>query len=219
MNEQNMTDTSASTASQATPQRSRLSAYVADTVAKLQSGYLRDDAVAVAALAKLRRGVGKEPGDIMELSQWTSAGLYVENPSDDEISSTERAAYTAITLFAIHQQSRRAKPMHKPWSSFAQALRALSISQGERSAASDYQQSPNNAGVLRRFSALGTAQTHEELARHALGLIQQLRAAEIPFDYGQFADDLHKLQDFARGAGVRARWGREFYRLDARSKN
>ncbi|MBN9612682.1 MAG: type I-E CRISPR-associated protein Cse2/CasB, partial [Actinobacteria bacterium] len=68
------------------------------------------------------------------------------------------------------------------------------------------------AGVLRRFNAIGTATDAAELARHARGMIQQFRANGIWLDYGIFAEDLRKLMQPELSAKVRNRWGRNFHR-------
>lgn len=184
------------------PEVSALGRAVTKQVTGLQRGYQNDEAWAVAALAKLRRGVGREPGEIIELLTWTSPDIFVENYRSDVISEEERAAHIAITLFAMHQQSHRDQSMHGPKTTFGDAARRLRITLGER----------GEAGVLRRFNAVGTAVDHQELVRHARGLIQQFRAEGIRLDYGIFADDLRKLADPGQAAAVRNRWGRHFNR-------
>lgn len=176
--------------------------HVTQQVNALQRGYLGDESWAVAALAKLRRGVGKQPGEVFELAQWTSPGLFVEDYRSDRIAPEEEAAHAAITLYAVHQQSRRDEQMHRAGRSLGAAARRLRIHLGEH----------GEAGVLRRFNAIGTATDFPELVRHARGLIPQLRGAGIWLDYGLFADDLHKLMLPGSAVFVRNRWGREFHR-------
>lgn len=184
------------------PARSSLGRAVAKQATRLQEAYLNDEAWAVAALAKLRRGVGREPGEIVELLTWTSPGISVDDYRSDIVSEEERAAHIALTLFAMHQQSHRERRMHRNRTTFGDAARRLRIDLGER----------GQAGVLRRFNAIGTATDHRELVRHARGLIQQFRSAEIGLDYGIFAEDLRKLADPRTATAVRNRWGRHFNR-------
>lgn len=186
-----------------TPQvRSALSRVVAAQAAQLQKAYQRDEAWAVAALAKLRRGVGREPGEVIELLTWTSPGIFVEDFREGQTTAEERASHDAITLFAMHQQSHRDQGMHRPRVTFGDAARRLRIHLGEH----------GEAGVLRRFNAVGTATDHRELVRHARGLIQQFRSAGIALDYGVFADDLRGLATPEKRTEVRNRWGRHFNR-------
>ncbi|GAA1797083.1 type I-E CRISPR-associated protein Cse2/CasB [Leucobacter iarius] len=182
--------------------RTGLGQAVAAQVTKIQRGYLDDEAWAVRALAKLRRGVGKEPGESIELLEWTSPGIYVSGYRSDVINDEERAAHLALTLYAMHQQSQRERPMHVAGQSFGDAAQKLRIGLGEH----------GEAGVLRRFNAVGTATDQAELVRHARGLIQQFRAEKIALDYGLFAEDLRKLSDLRSAALVRLRWGRHFHR-------
>jgi CRISPR system Cascade subunit CasB len=189
-------------------QRSRrsLGTFVANRVTAWQRDYVARRPAALAALAQLRRGVGEEVGAIPELWQYTLEGLPEPEgpagpgPGREPLGPTvlERAAYTALTLFAVHQQSRR-KEMHLPGQSLGTAVRQLAA----RAASAE--------AVQRRFVALGTAQTFTEVVHHARGLITQLRAEDISLDYGMFAEDLVRLQTGAADQ-VRLRWGRDFYR-------
>lgn len=179
----------------------RLAEHVARKADRLQNLYLRDRPEAVAELAVLRRGVSQQPGADARLVGLTMAGLY-PNPNglSDDVQPAERAAYTALTLFAVHQQSHRDRRMHRHGYSFGRSARLL----GRRSGARD--------AVRARFTALATATTWDERVSHARGLIQQLRAHDIPLDYGQFARDLYELRESARADRVRLVWGRHFYR-------
>ncbi|WP_309064924.1 type I-E CRISPR-associated protein Cse2/CasB [Microbacterium sp.] len=188
----------------------RMAEYVASRVGRLQAGYRADRSDAVAALARLRRGIGRRPGEDIELF-----GLAFENPRTEDgdagslfdelslrgdgITREEEAAFTAITLFAMHQQSRREASMHRGGYSFGRSARLLGRHSGNRDA------------VRRRFTALGTATTWDETVHHARGLIQQFRQHKIPLDYGQFARDLFDLRG-DRAERVRTSWGRDFYR-------
>jgi CRISPR system Cascade subunit CasB len=182
----------------------RVEAFVAQRVGTLQSQYLRDKPDAVAALARLRRGVGKRVDADMEL-----LGLALADPSidllegrhvvSDEPTPEEQAAFTAITLYALHQQSRRDVPLHRRGYSLGRSARLLARAVG-----------PDAVG--RRFAALGTATTWDESVHHARGLIQQLRQQKIPLDYGRFGRDLYDLH-VGRGHHVRMTWGRDFHRM------
>jgi CRISPR system Cascade subunit CasB len=173
--------------------------FVNARVTQLQRGYLQCRPAAVAALAQLRRGVGKPVGAIAELWQLTLDGVPLPPRYGDQPTSNERAAHTALTLYALHQQSR-SEPMHRPGQSLGAAARILA------------QRSSSTEATRRRFEALGTATTFEEASHHARGLISQFRTYGIPLDYGQFADQLVGLLHPASADRVRLSWGRDFYR-------
>ena len=178
-----------------------LGAYVRARVSGLAAGYLADRSKDVAALAALRNAAGRPIGASPQALQWTIAGL----PDDVAVggadpSSEELATHAAITLFAVHQQSNRAGSAHRSNRSIGHAVARL------------HGKGDNREGVQRRFDALGTATDWEEIVRHARGLIQMLRGADIPLDYGVFAEDLAALADPRHADGVRLRWGRDFYR-------
>jgi CRISPR system Cascade subunit CasB len=176
-----------------------LGRFVASRVTAWQRDYIRRRPQALATLARLRRGIGKDVGALPELWQYTLDGLPGAAPPDDAPPSwTEQAAYTALTLFALHQQSRR-EEMHEPGQSLGTAVRLL------RSRAA------TDEAVRRRFEALGTAETFSEVVHHARGLITQLRGEAIPLDYGMLAEDLFRLQTSAADR-VRLQWGRDFHR-------
>jgi CRISPR system Cascade subunit CasB len=200
-------------AAEGEPQRSRrpvraLGVHVRSVVNRLAHGYLADRPASVAALAKLRGALGKPLGAVPEVLQWTIAGLPEPDSGFlpvDEPSWAELSSHTAITLFAVHQQSIRDRRMNTEGRSIAAAAGLL------------HARGVNADGVTRRFEALGTAATWDETVRHARGLIRMLNAERIALDYGYLADDLFDLK---RGAGdqVRLRWGRDFYRSRLRSE-
>ncbi|MDR2088414.1 MAG: type I-E CRISPR-associated protein Cse2/CasB, partial [Clostridiales Family XIII bacterium] len=78
----------------------------------------------------------------------------------------------------------------------------------------------NEQGILRRFNALVTAKTADEINLHARGVIQLLKQGEIKLDYVRFAKDLYNLQFSSESAKhVQRRWGRDFYHVDNKSKS
>ncbi|OLF09061.1 type I-E CRISPR-associated protein Cse2/CasB [Actinophytocola xinjiangensis] len=180
-------------------------------VTQLQGGYLRDDASAVAALARLRRGAGKPAGSVLDILEFTHAEEFARDWHRDEPSYAENAAHVAMTLFALHQQSQR-RAVHVQGRPFGSAVRAL-----DKDARSD-------GPVARRFAALGTADSFAELTHHLRGLVQLMRAANVQFDYGQLARDLWVWQLPGRAPQVQNRWGRDYHfprtsRIDAEQKD
>lgn len=153
-----------------------------------------------AVLARLRRAVGKPPGWDPELWELTLADVPGRIGSDAP-TAQERAVHTAITLYAVHQQSRP-ETMHVRGYGLGRSVRLLASAAQAESA------------VRRRFDAAATATSVDEVVHHLRGLVTQLRSHRVPLDYGQLADDLLQLQDPRKVDAVRLRWGRQYYRID-----
>jgi CRISPR system Cascade subunit CasB len=67
--------------------------------------------------------------------------------------------------------------------------------------------------IKRRFDAAVTAQSLAEFSYHLRGLVQLLKAADIPLDYPQLTAELFWLQFPDVRDSVRLNWGRDFYRV------
>ncbi|GAB20278.1 putative CRISPR-associated protein [Gordonia effusa NBRC 100432] len=184
--------------------QSKLSIHVAKLAGTLQSGAIANRAKPVADLARLRRSLDAPPGGDPVVWRIVFDG-FPNQPDQPWPNPIETAAYSAICLFAIHQQSRD-NHMHKlGWKfSLGRSIRQLAQPVGESS--------PSDATV-RRFNALVTADNFDEIIRHLRSLIGQLRASSIPLDYGQLADDLNRWQNSDLRSGVRLKWSRDFSRV------
>jgi CRISPR system Cascade subunit CasB len=172
---------------------------IGDLQARFLNPQYRDPA-AVAALARLRRAVGKGPTEVRDVFEFTLHPELVAGWTRDEPSPAERAAHIAITLYALHQQSR-AERMHRHGRGLGAALRSLH--KGE--------QRPIPEPLVRRFRLLTTADSFDELTYHMRGAVQLLRTGHIPLDYGRLAAQLYRCQAWGLDR-VQLTWGREFYR-------
>lgn len=154
-----------------------------------------------ADLARLRRGIGKKPGEIPEL--WA---LTLDGPNEKyqgaEATRMENAIYTALTLFALHQQSRPTS-VHKPSKEDARYTMGWAARKLVDSGSSE-------KAVQRHLNALTTAPTMSELAHHSKSLISQYRSANIALDYVQLAIDFYWLQNPRTAQRVLLSWGRDF---------
>lgn len=156
-----------------------------------------------AMLARLRRCVGKDIRDSQESWDITLGDLPTEltgrAASDDfRPSPAEVAIHTALTMFAVHMQGRD-HTADSIGSSFASAVRSM-------------MNDSNADGLKRRFDAMVTASDLTEMAYHARGLVQMMRAYDgIGFDYARFAQDIYYFQ-FPNGRrNVLMSWGQDFY--------
>ncbi|HEY5857198.1 MAG TPA: type I-E CRISPR-associated protein Cse2/CasB [Aldersonia sp.] len=193
-------------ATPATPgTRQVLSAYVDRKVTRLQQQYLADVSSAAASLARLRRAVNRGPGEDPTVWAETFDGFPAELLGrGDRPSRHERAAHAAITLFAVHQQSKD-RAMHRQGFGIGAAARKLGT------------ESNSEEAVLRRFQTLGTSTSFEETVYHARALITQFRSHGLGIDYGRLAADLADIQNEHRADRVRLAWGRDYYRVTDRA--
>ena len=162
----------------------------------------REDAYSRAMCAKLRRAVGKSPGqtpDIWEIALQDTPDEW--HSGNGEPSYVEWAVHTALTLYALHRQGKD-RSMNAKGVSFGEA--AAQLVRGE----------DNLEAVRRRFNAVATAIEFTELAYHARGLVQLFKASDIGMDYPQFACDLYNSQFIDGADRVRLKWGEDFYRTD-----
>ncbi len=184
-----------------------VSNFVASRLYSLASS--NNEAAVRATLARMRRGVGRAPGEMPELWEVLFAGAPEKLAGKEDYPSRgEWAAYTALTLFGLHQQGKdiKQKSMHKTGEGLGLAVRKL------------IKNLEDEQRIKRRFDIAATSDTPDEFAHHVRGLIQLLRAADIPLDYAQLAQDLYRFQ-FSDGRDrVRLTWGRDFYRSQQPSK-
>jgi CRISPR system Cascade subunit CasB len=169
-----------------------------------------------AALANLRRGIGKAPGSVPAIWEWTLSDLPERVLSQSgEPTYGEWAIHTAMTLYAFHQQGKDIKTanMNVSKSLLGQAIRKLalvrSIGLGEQE---------EDQGVVRRFQAIVTSSNISELSSHLKGIVQLLKAADIPLDYPKLALDLYEFQYPQNRNKVRLRWGQEYYAINKMRK-
>ena len=160
------------------------------------------------ALAELRRGVGKLPGEEPRLWGYLLEDLPERFLGDQGPSRGEWAVYIALTLFALHQQGRDPKKesMNQDGCSLGRAVRLL------------VEHEEDEQRIERRFFSVATAADMPELSHHMRMLIQLLRDRGIPLDYPLLAGDLYRYQFPALAPHVRLKWGRDFYRPAKREK-
>lgn len=182
----------------------RVGSLVDKRLRELQEGVLANRSASVALLARLRHAAGKPAGSVPDIWPITLAAEFAQGTSDDAVTAAETAAHLAMTLYAVHQQSV-AERMHQRGHGLGGSVRRL------------HSPDADTDPVRRRFNALGTSDTLAELSHHARGLVQQLRAAKVPLDYGLLADELMAWQRPGGSARVRLQWGREFYAVRDRS--
>ena len=155
-------------------------------------------------LAALRRGVSRSPGELPEI--WELTRVEVPDGAGDAPTWEEIAVHTAMTLYAVHQQSRT-EHMFSPGVGLGSAARRLIGSPDEE-----------NPSARARFNALVTSTTVAELRHHLRGFVSLLRARGIALDHAMLADDIVGFQRPGGAKRVRLNWARQYYSLPAESQ-
>lgn len=156
-----------------------------------------------AQLAQLRRGAGKRPGELPEL--W---GIFLRNMPEELMgkegrpSYAEWAIYTALTLFALHQQGH-SEPMHAEGEENRLGRAVKKLAHGEE----------EEENVRKKFSITARSDDMEELSYHLKTLVRMLGSNDIKLDYEDLAKDLYRFQFENDADQVRLKWGQDFYRF------
>ncbi|CAL9569648.1 type I-E CRISPR-associated protein Cse2/CasB [Streptomyces sp. enrichment culture] len=196
---------------------------VADRVAELtrtlisdwQRGYLDDRPQAVAALARLRRGAGREAGELPDLWNLIDTDTLHAPPDgvrplgELELERAENAVHAALTLWAYHQQSRR-DGMHLRTSQKRPTALGASV---RRLMPADGVDEP----IRKRLVRAGTAPDLVTLTQRLRDLVSLLRRENTSLDYGLLAGQLYAWQWPDGPARVRRAWGRSFHTVPRRT--
>jgi len=135
-------------------------------------------------LAKLRRGIGKIPGEVPELYEITLGGLSKELAGGNAPSTAEYAIYSTLTMYALNKTGMDNEPHKTGGDSFGQAVRKLVMIDN------------SSERLIRiRFNAAITASDMPGFSYHAHRLVKAFKSnmPAIRLDYPQFAVDLYKL--------------------------
>ncbi|MFJ4518310.1 type I-E CRISPR-associated protein Cse2/CasB [Streptomyces sp. NPDC088816] len=189
--------------------RDRVARLAAGHIAALQRGYLDDQSHAVASLARLRRGAGREAGQLPDLWALIDTGPLHETPdgarplSERELVRAEDALHVALTLYALHQQSRRSGMYQadRPdrWRGLGAAVRRM-MKPGEI-----------DEPVHKRLVRAGTAPDLPVLAQRLRDIVVLLRREDIQLDHALLAGQLYTWQWPSGADTVRREWGRSFH--------
>ena len=157
-----------------------------------------------ANLANLRNSIGRPMSQSVQI--WPLVyGFMPEYFLGDgmRITFQERAVFTSLGLYAIHQQGKAqtVASREEKRRTVGESLRQLRIEEDSKA-------------VDRRFNALITAQTYDELVHYLRQMISLLKStADTTIDYGRLAQDLYWFQ---RGyeEKLRLSWARDYYRIE-----
>lgn len=166
----------------------------------LQKRYLDNESLGRAEVAALRKGANRAPGELPEI--WELTRVEVPDGAGDAPTREEIAVHTAMTLYAVHQQSR-SECMFVPGRGLGRAAHELVGTNEE------------NPSARARFNALVTSTTVAELRHHLRNLVSLLRSRGIALDHAMLADDIVRFQRPGGAKSVRLAWARQYYSLPA----
>lgn len=164
-----------------------------------------------ARLARLRRGVGKFPGELPEL--WGE--FLMEMPEKmlsriGEPTWAEWAVYLTMTLFAVHQQGQE-ESVHMDGISLGSAAAQLIDNTLDQNA--------ERQRVMHRFGPVVTAKSMPELAHHLRSMIKLFRAKGIKLDYSLLADHIYLFQISEKRREVQLLWAQDFTRNNKKGED
>ncbi|MGI6689162.1 MAG: type I-E CRISPR-associated protein Cse2/CasB [Christensenellales bacterium] len=163
-----------------------------------------------AMLANLRNSVGKPLSESMAIWPLMFENLPEEFLSQGQsLSKKEVAILTALQLYALYRQGKKA-PI------FQETKEARSQNIGRSFSA--LRTGDNTVAMDRRFNALVTAATYDELSHHLrqmTNLLKSKTSGEIDIDFGKLAQDLYRFLT-GKEENIRLNWARSYYRSYAK---
>jgi CRISPR system Cascade subunit CasB len=163
-----------------------------------------------ATLANLRNSIGKPLSESVAIWPFMFENLPEEFLSRSQsLSKKEVAILTALQLHALYRQGKkvpdRQEDEEKRPKNIGQSLSVLHAGD-------------NSASMDRRFNALVTAATYDELSHHLRQMIKLLKAktsGEAYIDFGILAQDLYRFL-IGKEENIRLNWARSYYRSYAK---
>lgn len=152
-----------------------------------------------AALANLRRGIGHVPGELPMLWGMFLSGLPEELRSySGAPSRAEWAIYTALTLYAMHQQGKT-DSVHAADVSLGHAAMRMAGNEEARER------------IWRRLNLVAQADDMQEMCYRLRQIVSLFRSEGVGLDYALLAADLYEYQFEGSANQVRLRWGQDFF--------
>ncbi|WP_424214829.1 type I-E CRISPR-associated protein Cse2/CasB [Streptomyces sp. BI20] len=225
--------------------RDRVKEATKRSIGSLQSRYQNNEASGVATVARLRRLVGQpvHQGELglahmeelhlarrLDLDREQTRTGNTETPAsllDAQADREDEAVHTAVTLWALHQQSIRDERMHRRGWSLGHSVRALAMGTTRAPSASRSTNAEekdaiesNSYGppieelptVIRgRFNRIRGSEDVAILTVRLRELVTLLRGVRVPVDYEDLALAVYDWSDLTRRDQVRRKWAREFH--------
>lgn len=168
-----------------------------------------------AMLANLRRGVGREIGELPQVLGILLQDMPENFWSEDGTATREEwVCYTVLTLYALHQQGYDTK---KQW---MHTEEEVSMGRALYRLKNSYDNDPNaEQRIVQKLRTLASAVDRKELSYHLRGIVQLLKSNGIPMNYKNLAEDLYDMQFSDGKRRVCLKWGQDFYGGKTQEKN
>ena len=171
----------------------------------------RDASSTKALLANMRNSADKDISNNVDALAYVFSNLsYGEDDRGGELSYMEQAIFTAIQMYAIHQQSNVESVLkfgNNDENESREKKYKANIGDALATLRSDESES-----IDKRFNAMITATNFNKLSYHLRQMIKILKSkSEAKVDYAKLAEDLYWFM-IGRKEEVRLSWARSYYK-------
>lgn len=159
-----------------------------------------------AILAKLRNSIGKPISQNVDVFKFIFGKLPESLLGrDDYISNSEKSILTTLQLYSIYRQgdTKYNSPVEKnKYKNIGNSLKQL-------------RNDENNSSADRRFNAMITSETYEELIYHLRHLVKLLKSksSEAYIDFGKLSMDLYYFLE-GYSEDIKFNWSRDYYKIE-----
>ena len=171
----------------------------------------RDASSTKALLANMRNSADKDISNNVDALSYVFSNLsYGEDDRGGELSYMEQAIFTAIQMYAIHQQSNVESVLkfgNNDENESREKKYKANIGDALATLRSDESES-----IDKRFKAMITATNFNKLSYHLRQMIKILKSkSDAKVDYAKLAEDLYWFM-IGRKEEVRLSWARSYYK-------
>ena len=160
-----------------------------------------------AIFANIRNSINKDSSVNMDALAYVFQNIPEEFLGyNKNLNDYEKSILTAVQMYALHQQAK------------VESVLKLDYKEGERrqnlgdSLNSMRKNNDEDKAIDRRFNAMITSSSFEELSHHLRQIIKLLKAkSEAKVDYSSLADDLYWFLKNQR-EGLKIKWSRSYYK-------
>lgn len=204
-----------------------------------KSGEAMEGDINRAALARLRRTLGKSPNEAVEafryVASWVERALngeWMQTKSDESREWSEHCFYLVAALFAFYQTGEARASWHHEEAllpnpdrrNFGASFLALEKAQAGDAPQTEGAGKERAKNLERRFTSLLVSQRADlpQRLRHAVSL---LKSENVPIDWVQLLTDLQAWRRaevvtyrIGGGASVQRRWAKSFWHVEASAR-
>lgn len=173
----------------------------------------RDASSTKALLANMRNSADKDISNNVDALAYVFSNLsYGEDDRYGELSYMEQAIFTAIQMYAIHQQSNVESVLKFGNDDENESIEKKNKYKANIGDALATLRSDESESIDKRFNAMITATNFNKLSYNLRQMIKILKSkSEAKVDYAKLAEDLYWFM-IGRKEEVRLSWARSYYK-------